>query len=51
LDNPTEKILFVYTLVDGKYIGLPTQTEGESITSCLFLELSIAIDAIFNQKI
>jgi len=48
--DPTEKILFVYTLVDGKYIGLPPQTEGENITSRLFPELSIALDDVFYQK-
>jgi len=50
LDNPTEKILFVYTLVEGKFIGLPPQTEGENISSPLFPEILIALDAIFYKK-
>jgi len=42
--------LFVYTLINGKYIGLPPQTEGENSISPLFPELSIALDDVFYQK-
>lgn len=50
LIDPTEKILFVYTLIEGKFIGLPPQTEGENITSLLFPELTISLDDIFYIK-
>ena len=50
LIEPTEKILFVYTLIEGKYIGLQPQTEGENIVSPLFPEIRIALEDVFYRK-
>lgn len=50
LIDPTEKTVFVYTLVDCKFIGLPPQTEGENSTSPLFPELTIALEDVFYKK-
>ncbi|WP_310558572.1 Uma2 family endonuclease [Flavobacterium sp.] len=47
--EPVEKIIFVYTLVNGKYIGLKPQTEGENIQSPLFPDLKIAIIDVFEE--
>jgi Uma2 family endonuclease len=47
--EPLDKILLVYTLKDNEYIGLPPQTEGESIKSPLFPELKIALDDVFYK--
>ena len=45
--EPVEKMLLVYTLINGKYIGLAPQTEGENIQSTLFPNLEIAIEDVF----
>lgn len=47
--EPYDKILFIYTLVDGKYIGLQPQTEGNFITSPLFPDLKIDLDDVFYR--
>ena len=47
--EPVEKIIFVYTLVNGKYIGLKPQTEGENIQSPLFPNLQVAIIDVFEN--
>lgn len=47
--EPVEKIIFVYTLVNGKFIGLPPQTEGENIQSPLFPNLQVAIIDVFEN--
>ena len=47
--EPVEKMLLVYTLINGKYIGLPPQTEGENIQSPLFPDLKIAIIDVFEN--
>lgn len=48
--EPVEKMLLVYTLVNGKYIGLQPQTEGNNIQSPLFPDLDIAIVDVFFDK-
>jgi Uma2 family endonuclease len=47
--EPYDKILFVYTLIDGKYIGLQPQTEGDTINSPLFPDLEITLDDVFYR--
>lgn len=47
--EPVEKMLLVYTLVNGKFIGLKPQTQGENIHSPLFSDLKIAIIDIFEE--
>lgn len=49
LVEPVEKIIFVYTLVNGKFIGLKPQTEGENIQSPLFPDLKVAIVDVFEN--
>jgi Uma2 family endonuclease len=48
--EPVEKMLLVYTLINGKYIGLPPQTEGENIQSPLFPNLEIAVEDVFDNN-
>lgn len=45
--EPIDKILLVYTLENGKFIGLPPQTDGQDINSPLFPELKIALEDVF----
>jgi Uma2 family endonuclease len=45
--EPYDKILFVYELRDGKYVGLKPQTLGEQIISPLFPSVSIQLDDVF----
>lgn len=45
--EPAENSIFVYTLQNGKYIGLKPCIEGEKITSPLFPELDFEIQKIF----
>ncbi len=47
--EPQDKILFVYTLQNGKFIGLPPQTYGQDIKSPLFPELKIALEDVFYK--
>lgn len=47
--EPAENSIFVYTLKDGKYIGLKPCIEGEKITSPLFPELDFEIEKIFEN--
>lgn len=47
--EPYEKVVFVYTLINGKYIGLNPFTEGEFIESPLFPELKINLDEVFYR--
>ncbi len=46
--EPAENAVFVYTLKDGKYIGLKPCIEGQKITSVLFPELDFEIEKIFQ---
>ena len=45
--EPAENCIFVYTLKDGKYIGLKPCIEGQKITSPLFPALDFEIEKIF----
>jgi Uma2 family endonuclease len=47
--NPSDKIILVYTLINGVFIGLKPQVEGEKISSPLFLDLDIALVDIFHN--
>lgn len=47
--HPIDKILSVYTLQNGKYIGLQPQSDGEKIKSPLFPELNIELDDVFYK--
>ena len=47
--EPLDKIILVYTLVNGEFIGLKPQVEGENIKSPLFPELDIAIEDVFYK--
>lgn len=49
LVEPVEKMVLVYSLQDGKYIGLKPFTDGEIINSPLFTEISIAVSDIFEE--
>ena len=45
--EPNDKMILVYTLVNGVFIGLKPQVEGEKVTSPLFPELNIALEDVF----
>jgi Uma2 family endonuclease len=45
--EPVDRMILVYTLMNGEYIGLKPFTEGENIKSPLFPELNIAVEEIF----
>jgi Uma2 family endonuclease len=47
--EPFDKIILVYTLINGEFIGLKPQVEGENIKSPLFPELDIAIEDVFYK--
>jgi Uma2 family endonuclease len=47
--EPTDKIIFIYTLVNNEFIGLKPQVEGENIKSPLFPELEIALEDVFYK--
>ena len=45
--EPYNKIVFIYTLIDGKYIGLKPFGADEKIESPLFSELLMSTEAVF----
>jgi Uma2 family endonuclease len=47
--EPLEKMVLVYTLRDGIYIGLKPQIEGNIIESPLFPDLKVAVDDVFYR--
>lgn len=47
--EPYDKIIFVYTLINGEYIGLQPQIEGQFIKSPLFQDLKIDINDVFYK--
>jgi Uma2 family endonuclease len=49
LIEPFEKLLLIYTLKDGEYIGLKPQSEEENINSPLFPDLKIALEDVFYR--
>jgi len=46
--EPAENSIFIYTLKQGKYIGLKPCIEGQIITSPLFPELDFEIEKVFQ---
>ncbi len=49
LIEPFEKLLLIYTLRNGEYIGLKPQSEDENINSPLFPDLKIALEDVFYK--
>jgi Uma2 family endonuclease len=47
--EPTDKTVFVYTLQNGKYIGLKPQTQLDKISSPLFPEMNFDVKTIFED--
>jgi Uma2 family endonuclease len=47
--EPLERLILVYTLKDGKYIGSKPFLEGENIQSTLFPDLNIAVADVFYR--
>jgi Uma2 family endonuclease len=47
--EPYDKIVLVYTLKEGKYVGSKPFTEGEKIISPLFPDLKIELDDVFYR--
>lgn len=47
--EPNDKLLLVYTLVDGIFIGLKPQVEDQKVTSPLFPELDIDLEDVFYR--
>lgn len=47
--EPAENSIFIYTLQNGKYIGLKPCIEGSKITSPLFPKLDFDIEKIFED--
>lgn len=47
--EPAEKIVLVYTLKDGEYVGLKPFSEGEIIKSILFPEMKINVEDVFKR--
>jgi Uma2 family endonuclease len=47
--EPEEKLIFIYTLQEGVYIGLKPFSEGQIVTSPLFPELQISVDDVFYK--
>ena len=45
--HPIEETILVYTLINGKYIGLKNCIVGGKITSLLFPELDFEIEKVF----
>jgi Uma2 family endonuclease len=49
LVEPTEKIILIYTLQNGVYIGLKPLVDGEIVKSLLFPEIKISVKDIFYR--
>ncbi|AWG20883.1 restriction endonuclease [Flavobacterium faecale] len=49
LVEPEERMVLVYTLKNGEYIGLKPFTEGELIKSPLFPDMNIAVEEVFYK--
>ena len=47
--EPLERMVLVYTLQNGIYIGLKPQIEGNIIESKLFPELKVSVDDVFYR--
>lgn len=48
LAEPNDKAILIYTLQNGKYIGMKPFSEGQTISSPLFPDLKIAVDDVFE---
>jgi len=48
--HPVDKIVFVYTLQNDKYIGLKPFTEGEILNSPLFPDMKIEVNEVFYEN-
>lgn len=48
LVEPNDKIVLIYTLQNGKYIGLKPFTDEGNVTSVMFPDLSFAVSEIFE---
>ncbi len=49
LVEPYDKIVFIYTLKNGEYVGLKPFSEGDFIESPLFPDMQIALDDVFHK--
>ena len=49
--QPAERIVLLYTLIDGKYIGLRPYSEGMTLESQLFPELKVEVSDIFHKVV
>lgn len=49
LVEPVQRIILIYTLRDGEYIGLKPLVEGEYVASPLFPDLDIAVEDVFYK--
>jgi Uma2 family endonuclease len=49
LIEPDDRMILIYTLKNGEYIGQKPLVEGENIKSPLFPELNIAVEDIFHK--
>jgi Uma2 family endonuclease len=47
--EPSEKIVLVYSLQNGKYIGLKPFSEEENVKSILFPNLEMPVATVFNK--
>lgn len=47
--EPVDKTVFIYTLQNGKYIGLKPQTQLDKIASPLFPEMNFDVKTIFED--
>ena len=47
--EPNTKLILVYALVNGIYIGLKPQVEGEKIKSPLFQDIDISLEDVFYK--
>ena len=47
--EPVERMILIYTLVNGKYIGLRPFVEGDFVESPLFPDLKIALEDVFYR--
>ena len=47
--EPENKVVLVYSLRDGIYVGLKPLTEGEIIKSPMFPDMHVAVDDVFYK--
>jgi Uma2 family endonuclease len=49
LVEPEERMILIYSLKEGEYVGLKPFTEGENIKSPLFPEMQFAVEDVFYR--